>query len=88
MAAVIAPRRRVVREPVQMAAVRNGVFPSAFVWRGFRHDVRAVEACRTEQRAGRARRHVFRVRTDRAVFELAQDLARGHWRLEQVWGAD
>lgn len=80
--------KRAVREPVQMAAVRNGFFPSVFIWRGDRHNVRAVEACRTEQSGGRARRHVFRVRTDRAVLELAQDLARGQWRVQHVWGAE
>jgi hypothetical protein len=77
-----------VREPVQVADKQNGFFPRAFVWRGRRHDVRAVEACRTEQRRGRVRRHLFRVRTDRAVFELAQDVRRDQWRVEQVWGAE
>ncbi len=75
-------------EPVVMTAIQNGFFPRVFEWRGRRHDVRAVEACRTEQRRGQVRRHVFRVRTDRAIFELAQDLARNQWRIEQVWGAE
>jgi hypothetical protein len=84
--AALAVRR--LREPVEMAATRDGFFPRVFLWRGRRHDVRAVESCRTEQRRGLARRHVFRVRTDRAVFELAQDLAHDAWRVEQMWGGD
>ncbi|MBP7693064.1 MAG: hypothetical protein KA764_14165 [Anaerolineales bacterium] len=75
-------------EPIQMAATQNGFFPRAFVWRGRRHDVRAVMACRTEARRGQVRRHLFQVRTDGAVYELAQDVAHDQWRLEQVWGAE
>jgi uncharacterized protein DUF6504 len=82
---------RRVREPIVMAALQNGFFPKAFVWRGQRHDVRAVEACRTEVRRGwqgQVESHHFRVRTEGAVFELAQDLARDTWHLEAVWSAD
>ena len=75
-------------EPVQVADKRDGFFPRVFVWRGRRHDVRAVVACRTENRRGQVRRHLFRVRTDRALFELAQDVARDQWRLEQMWAAE
>ncbi|MBL8057354.1 MAG: hypothetical protein JNK29_11675 [Anaerolineales bacterium] len=75
-------------EPVQVADKQNGFFPRAFVWRGRRHDVRAVVACRTENRRGQVRRHLFRVRTDRAVFELAQDVRRDLWQLEQMWAAE
>jgi hypothetical protein len=75
-------------EPVQIADKQNGFFPRAFFWRGRRHDIRAVVACRTENRRGQVRRHLFRVRTDGAVFELAQDVARDQWRLEQINGAE
>jgi hypothetical protein len=75
-------------EPVQVADKQNGLFPRVFVWRGRRHDVRAVVACRTENRRGQVRRHLFRVRTDRALFELAQDVARDQWRLEQMWAVE
>lgn len=80
--ATIGARR--VREPIQMAAKQFGFFPRAFLWRGRRHDVRAVESCWTENAHGRVLRHCFRVRTDRAVLELAQDIARDAWRVEQV----
>jgi hypothetical protein len=41
---------RSLNEPVVVPAKRFGFFPQVFVWRGQRHDVRAVEACRTEVR--------------------------------------
>lgn len=82
--AVLTPARR-LREPVQMMDLRNGFFPGAFVWRGRRHAVNAVIACRTENRGGRVRRHLFQVRADGALFELAQDVRRGQWQLEHVW---
>ncbi|MDW8325224.1 MAG: hypothetical protein RMK99_01555 [Anaerolineales bacterium] len=78
-------RRRKLREPIRIEAKRFGFFPSAFTWRGRRHDIRAVESCRTENGHGRVRRHIFRVRTDRAVLELTQDVARDAWRIEQMW---
>lgn len=81
--ATLATRR--VREPIQMAAKSFGFFPRAFVWRGRQHDIRAVESCRTENAHGRVAKHVFRVRTDAAVLELAQDVKRDAWRVEQVW---
>lgn len=87
MAAVVSitARPRKLREPIRMEARRFGFFPSAFTWRGRRHDIRAVESCRTENGRGKVRRHIFRVRTDRAVLELAQDVARDAWRIEQMW---
>ncbi len=87
MAAVISldVHNRKLREPIRMAAKRFGFFPSVFIWRGRRHDIRAVESCRTENGRGKVRKHIFRVRTDRAVLELAQDVARDSWRIEQVW---
>ena len=82
----LTPRR--VSEPVAVPAKQHGFFPKAFVWRGRRHDVRAVEDCRTEVRPGwqgQVKRHHFRVRTEAAVFELIQDLARDTWLLERMW---
>ena len=90
MAAVTSRARR-VNEPVMVPAKQHGFFPKAFVWRGQRHDVRAVEGCRTEVRRGwqgRVERHFFRVRTEGAVFELAQDLALDTWQLEQMWNSE
>ena len=81
-------RARRIHEPIAVPAKRNGYFPQAFVWRGQRHDVRSVESCRTEVRRGwqgRVERHLFRVRTASAIFELAQDLARDTWHVEQMW---
>ncbi len=83
-----ADQARNLNEPVAVPAKRFGFFPQVFVWRGRRHDVRAVEACRTEVRhdwRGRVERHRFRVRTENAVFELTQDPARDTWKLERVW---
>jgi hypothetical protein len=80
---------RRIHELVAVPAKQNDFFPKAFVWRGQRHDVRAVEACRTEVRRdwkGRVERHLFRVRTARATFELAQDLAGDTWHVERMWG--
>ena len=87
MAALRASSRR-IGEPVVVSSKQNGLFPKAFVWRGRRHDVRAVESCRTEVRRdwkGRVERHRFRVRTEGATYELTQDLARDTWELERVW---
>ena len=87
MAAIIdgAARSRRVRESIQMSAMSFGFFPREFVWRGRPHAIRAVESCRTEKARGRVSKHVFRVRTDAAVLELAQDVARDAWRIEQIW---
>ncbi len=78
-----------VNEPVSVPAKQHGFFPKMFVWRGQRHDVRAVEECRTEVRRswqGRVEQHRFRVRTDTTVFELTQDLASDTWQLVRVVG--
>ncbi len=82
---------RRIDEPVAVPAKLNGFFPKAFVWRGERHDVHAVESCRTEVRRdwrGQVERHHFRVRTERAVFELTQDLARDTWQLDRIWSRE
>jgi len=52
-------------EPIDMCERRYGYFPQAFVWRGCRYDVYAVERCWTvarRGRSGRVERHCFRVR--------------------------
>ena len=79
---------RELHEPVVVPSKRFGFFPQVFVWRGQRHDVRAVESCRTEVRhdwRGRVERHLFRVRTANAVFELTQDPAKDTWKVEKMW---
>ena len=81
-------RTQALHEPIAVASKQNGFFPKAFVWRGQRHDVSAIESCRTEVRRdwrGKAQRHRFRVRTATALFELIQDLARDTWHIEQMW---
>ena len=80
---------RRLAEPIAVPAKQNGFFPKAFVWRGQRHDVRAVVSCRTEVRRdwrGQVERHHFRVRTEQAEFELTQDLGRDVWQVEAVFG--
>ena len=77
-----------IDEPVAVPTLRHGFFPAAFVWRGRRHAISAVEDCRTEVRRdwrGAAERHHFRVRAEGAVYELTQDLARDLWQLERMW---
>jgi len=86
-----AMKTRPIHEPVVVAAKVNGYFPKVFVWRGQRHDVRAVVSCRTEVRRGwqgKVESHHFRVRTEAAIFELIQDPSRDTWRLESVCGRE
>jgi hypothetical protein len=90
MAALNARSHR-VNEPIAVPAKQHGFFPKVFVWRGQRHDVRAVESCRTEVRRnwrGRVEQHHFRVRTESAIFDLTQDPSRDTWQLERVLEAD
>jgi hypothetical protein len=89
--AALTQRGRRVNEPISVPVMQHGFFPKAFVWRGQRHDVHAVEDCRTEVRRswqGQVERHCFRVRAEDDIFELAQDLARDTWELERVWSND
>jgi hypothetical protein len=86
--ATLAQRARRINEPVSVPVKQHDFFPKAFVWRGQRHDVHAVEDCRTEVRRGwqgQVERHYFRVRAEDSLFELTQDLARDTWQLERVW---
>ncbi len=78
---------RRINEPVVITAKENEYFPKAFVWRGQRHIVQAVERCWTISRRhwqGRVRQHCFRVRTGDATYVLSQDLSRDTWRVDQV----
>jgi hypothetical protein len=77
-----------IAEPIAVPTMHNQFFPKAFVWRGRRHVVSAGEDCRTEVRRdwrGLAERQHIRVRSEGAVFELTQDLARDTWQLERMW---
>ena len=81
------PRQHRVREPIVVAATQHDFFPRIFVWRGQRHDVQSVEACRTEVRRGwrgEAARHIFTVRARGALFQLSQDVSRGTWELDSI----
>jgi hypothetical protein len=76
-----------INEPVRVTATEHGYFPKAFVWRGRRHRIQAVERCWTISRRhwlGRIQQHCFRVRTAEATYVLSQDLARNTWRLDHV----
>jgi len=76
-----------INEPVVITAKENDYFPKAFVWRGQRHTIQAVERCWTISRKhwlGRVRQHCFRVRTREATYVLSQDLSRDTWRVDQV----
>ncbi len=89
--AALSARSHRINEPIAVPAKQHGFFPKVFVWRGQRHDVRAVESCRTEVRRnwrGRVEHHHFRVRTEAAIFELTQDPSRDTWQLERVLEAD
>ena len=63
---------------------RHGYFPKAFVWRGHRYDVHAVERCWTiARRGGRVDRHCFRVRCREGTFEVYQDARHNTWHLQR-----
>ena len=76
-----------INEPIAVTAKDHGYFPRAFVWRGRRHTVQAVEQCWTVARKhwlGRIEQHCFRVRTAEATFEISQDLGRDTWQLDRL----
>jgi hypothetical protein len=66
-----------------MEALRFGYFPQAFVWRGRRFEVEAVERVWTVTRQWiwAVERHCFRVRCKEGAFELYQDARRGTWHV-------
>jgi len=71
-------------EPIEMRERRHGYFPKAFVWRGHRYDVHAVERCWTvARRGGRVDRHCFRVRCREGTFEVYQDARHNTWHLQR-----
>jgi hypothetical protein len=76
-----------INEPIAVTAGESGYFPKAFIWRGQRHAVEAVEQCWTTTHRhwlGRIAQHRFRVRTAEATYVLSQDLAQNMWRLDRV----
>ena len=78
-----------IGEPIAVTSKQHGYFPKAFVWRGERHAVQHVESCSTSTRKhlfGAVQRHIFRVRTAEATYELSQDITRDTWQLERVLG--
>lgn len=66
----------------------GGGLPTAFMWRGRRHVVRLVEACRPAPRRGgetAAVRHLYTVRTVEGMrCRLSHDAGRSVWRLESL----
>lgn len=83
-------RGRHIGEPIAVTSKQHGYFPKAFTWRGERHAVQHVEACSTTTRKhlfGTVQRHLFRVRTAEATYELSQDINRDTWQLERVVGS-
>ena len=76
-----------INEPIAITAKEHGFFPKAFVWRGQRMAVQAVEQCWTISRRrwlGRVEQHCFRVRTAEGTYVVSQDLARDTWQIDQA----
>lgn len=75
-------------EVVQILLPARGGIPTAFIWRGRRHLVRAVEACEAESRrtsSGSERRRKIRLRTASGMrCLLSHDLRRSRWQMEGV----
>jgi len=79
-----------IHEPIDMTSRDNNYFPKAFLWRGRRYNVDAVEQCWTVARRhwmGRIERHGFRVRTSHATYVLYHDISRNSWYMERTVGA-
>ncbi len=79
-------RRRRGAEPIEMRERKHGYFPKAFVWRGHRYEVYAVERCWTVSRRGRGgkvERHYFRVRCREGTFEVYQNVQHNTWHLQR-----
>jgi hypothetical protein len=83
-------KRRRGAEPIDMRERRHGYFPKAFVWRGHRYDVYAVERCWTVSRRGsRVEHHCFRVRCSfgpaqnrrEGTFEVYQNVRHNTWHV-------
>lgn len=72
-------------EPIDVWPSQAGAAPTEFVWRGQRYRVRAVELERGDRRVPGAGARRFRVRTISGLScVLAQDLARGAWRMDRL----
>jgi hypothetical protein len=71
-------------EPVGLAERRYGLFPSAFIWRGRRFPVEAIEECRFQKAhrllPGRKELHIL-VLTPAGHFELIQNVGQDAWRI-------
>ena len=80
-----------IGEAITITSKQHGYFPKSFVWRGVRHAVQAVESCSTTMHkvwtGGTTYRHIFRVRTAEARYELSQDPKRDTWKLEKVFSS-
>jgi hypothetical protein len=80
-------RALLVGEAVQVETLRRGGVPSGFVWRGQRHQVRAIESRRPRTRQG-GDGAVYVLRTTRGLrCQIASDGVAGAWRLEKVLNA-
>jgi hypothetical protein len=78
--------RRGGAEPIDMRERQHSYFPKAFVWRGHRYTVHAVERCWTVSRRGRDGRveqHRFRVRCREGTFEVYQDVRHNIWYMQR-----
>lgn len=77
-------RRRRGGERIEMTERRFGYFPKAFLHRGRRYAVCAVERCWTvSKRGGQLQRHCFRVRCHEGTFDLYQDVRFNTWHLQR-----
>ncbi len=79
-------QRRRGAEPIEMRERQHGYFPKAFVWRGHRYEVCAVERCWTvarRDRGGRVEQHRFRVRCREGTFEIYQDVRHNTWHVQR-----
>lgn len=79
---------------ITVLALRHGTFPEAFVWRGRRFDVWAVQRCWTVSRRGlrgKVECTYFRVRARtgssrdgaQGTFEIYQNARNGRWHLQR-----
>ncbi len=75
-----------IHEPIDLTSKEHDYFPKAFLWRGRRYHIDAVEQCWTVARRhwmGRIERHGFKVRTRNATYVLYHDLSRNAWYMER-----
>ncbi len=80
-------RWKIYDEAIDLLERKFGLFPQAFLWRGRRYDVEAVQRCWTVSRRGwrrRVERHFFQVRCPEGTFELYQNLKANTWHLRRA----